>query len=63
MDGKKNFPELRTRFCVRLCVPIFGVKLNLHIYKMVKDFKTFSHTDIAATNVCTKKKTRILSCT
>ncbi len=36
----------------------FGVKLNLHIYKTVKDFKTSSLIDIAAANVCTMKKTR-----
>jgi hypothetical protein len=46
------------RFCVRLSGPIFRVKLNPHIYKTVKDFKTSSLTDIAAANVCTMKKTR-----
>ncbi len=46
------------RFCIRLSGPIFRVKLNLHIYKMVKDFKTSSLTNVAAANVCTMKKTR-----
>ena len=46
------------RFCIRLSGPIFGVKLNLHIYKTVKDFKTSSLTDIAAANVCIMKKYR-----
>jgi hypothetical protein len=46
------------RFCIRLSGPIFGVKLNLHIYKTVKDFKTSSLTDIDAENVCIMKKTR-----
>jgi hypothetical protein len=46
------------RFCIRLSGPIFGVKLNLHIYKTVKDFKTSSLTDIAAANVCIMKKNR-----
>ncbi len=32
--------------------------MNLHIYKTVKDDKTSSLIDIAAANVCTKKKTR-----
>jgi hypothetical protein len=49
------------RFCIRSSGPIFGVKLNLHIYKTVKDFKTSSLTDIAAANVCTMQKTRGLS--
>jgi hypothetical protein len=38
--------------------PIFGVKLNLHFYKTVKDFKTYSLTNIAAANVCIMKKIR-----
>ncbi len=38
----------------------FGVKLNLHIYKTVKDFKNSSLTDIAAANVCIMKKSRVL---
>ncbi len=46
------------RFCIRLSGPIFGDKLNLHIYKTVKDFETSSLTDIAAANVCIMKKTR-----
>jgi hypothetical protein len=46
------------RFCIRLSGPIFGVKLNLHIYKTVKDFKTSSLINVAAANVCTMKKTR-----
>jgi hypothetical protein len=46
------------RFCIRLSGPIFRVKLNLHIYKMVKDFKTSSLTNVAAANVCTMKKNR-----
>jgi hypothetical protein len=46
------------RFCIRSSGPIFGVKLNLHIYKTVKDFKIYSLTDIAAANVCIMKKTR-----
>ncbi len=49
--------ELCRRFCVRLSGPIFGVKLNLHIYKTIKDFKISSLIDIAAANVCTMKKT------
>jgi hypothetical protein len=44
------------QFCVRSSGPIFGVKLNLHIYKTVKDFKISSLTDIAAANVCIMKK-------
>ncbi len=55
---KKNFLELCMRFCIRLSGPIFGVKLNLHIYNTVKDFKTSSLTDVAAANVYTMKKTR-----
>ncbi len=58
MDGKKIFPELCTRFCMTLNGPIFGVKLNLHISKTVKDIWTSSLTDIATANVCVKKKTR-----
>jgi hypothetical protein len=46
------------RFCIRLSGPIFGVKLNLHMYKTDKDLKTSSLTDVAAANVCTIKKTR-----
>ncbi len=46
------------QFCIRLSGPIFGVKLNLHIYKTVKDFKTSSLTDVAAANMCIMKKTR-----
>jgi hypothetical protein len=46
------------QFCIRLSGPIFGVNLNPHIYKTVKDFKTSSLTDVAAANVCTMKKTR-----
>ncbi len=46
------------RFCIRLSGPIFRVKLNLHIYKMVKGFKTSSLTNVAAANVCTMKETR-----
>jgi hypothetical protein len=34
------------------------VKLTLHIYKTVKDFKTSFLPYIAAANVCTMKKTR-----
>ncbi len=48
------------RFCIRLSGPIFGGKLNLHIYKTVKDFKTSSLTDVAAANMCIMKKTRVL---
>ncbi len=36
----------------------FQVKLNLHIYKTVKDFKTSFLPYFAAANVCTMKKTR-----
>ncbi len=50
------------RFCIRLSGPIFGVKLNLHIYKTVKDFKTSSLINVAAANVC-KNNQRSLSCT
>jgi hypothetical protein len=45
-------------FCIRLSGQILGVKLNLHLYKTVKDFKTSSLDDIAAANVCAMKKTR-----
>jgi hypothetical protein len=58
MDVFKNFQELCKRFCIRLSGPIFGVKLNLHIYKTVKYSKTSSLSDIAAANVCIMKKTR-----
>jgi hypothetical protein len=46
------------RFCLRISGPIFGVKLNLHICKTVKDFKTLFLNDISVANVCTMKKTR-----
>ncbi len=46
------------QFCIRLSGPIFGVKLDLHIQKTVKDFKTSFLIDIAAANVCTMKKNR-----
>jgi hypothetical protein len=46
------------RFCIRLSGQIFGVKLNLHIYKTVKDIKTSSLSDTGAANVSTMKKTR-----
>jgi hypothetical protein len=58
MDVLKNFQELCRRFCIRLNGPIFGVKLNLHIYKTVKYFKTSSLSDIVAANMCIMKKTR-----
>jgi hypothetical protein len=58
MDVKKIFLELCMRFCRRLSGPIFGVKLNPHIYKTVKDFKTTSLTDVAVANLYTMKKTR-----
>jgi hypothetical protein len=47
------------RFCIRSRGPIFWVKLNLHIYKTVKDFKTSSHIDIVAANVCIVKKPEV----
>ncbi len=47
------------RFCIKLSGPIFGVKLNLHIYKTVKDFETSSLTDIPAANVCIMKKPEV----
>ncbi len=58
MDVKKIFQELCRRFCVRSSGLIFGVKLDLHIYKTVKDFKTYSLIDIAAANARIMKKTR-----
>ncbi len=58
MDVTKIFEELGRRFCIRSSGPIFGIKLNLHIDKTVKDFKSSSLTDIAAANVCIMKKTR-----
>ncbi len=34
-------------------------KIDLHIYKTFKDFKTSSLTDIAAANMCIMKKTEV----
>jgi hypothetical protein len=55
---KKFLGTLHAILYIRSSGPILWVKLNLHIYKMVKDFKTSSLTDIAAANVCTLQKTR-----
>ncbi len=44
------FLELCRRFCIRWTGPIFGVKLNLHIYKTVKDFEIRFLPDIPFAN-------------
>jgi hypothetical protein len=56
----KNFLGTLQAILYKIKWTDFWVKLNLHIYKMVKDFKTSSTTDIAAANVCIMKKTRCL---
>ncbi len=50
--------ELCRRFCTKKYGPIFGVKLNLHSSKTVKDFGTKFYQDIHFANVGKKKKTR-----
>jgi hypothetical protein len=57
MMFKKISRNFAGDFVLRLSGPIFWVKLNLQIYKTVRDFKTSSLYDIAAANVCTMKKT------
>ncbi len=57
-DQSNNATYICTRFWIKLSGPIFRVNLNLHVYKMVKAFKSSFLTDIAAANVCIMKKNR-----
>jgi hypothetical protein len=57
-DQSNNATYICTRFWIKLSGPIFRVKLNLHVYKMVNAFKSSFLTDIAAANVCIMKKNR-----
>jgi hypothetical protein len=59
MDVQTIFKELCRRFCIRSSGPIFGVKLNLHIYRTVKDFLTSFPTDVAVANVCKIKNPEV----
>ncbi len=47
---KNNFPGTFKVILYKITGPIFGVKLNLHIYKTVKDFQIPFLPDIPFAN-------------